>query len=187
MLVVIAPLLAALFRTSRMPTAAWLGLPLAMGGIYLLADPSIGGLNKGDWLTIGCALAFAAQMVALESAAKVIRGRWLLVYLQIFMVALGALAWCFIEGAPFRINAVGWAAVIYTAIFGGVLAIWLQTRYQPDVPAGHAALVFTLEPVFAELFAWMLLGDVWTGRGLIGAGFILAAMAVSSVAVGRER
>jgi drug/metabolite transporter (DMT)-like permease len=181
LVVVMAPLLAVILRTSRLPAGGWLSVPVALAGIYLLADPAVGGLNRGDRLTIGCALACALQMVALEAAARRVKDDWLLTYAQIAVVAVGTLLWSLLTGVPFRASPIVWLAAGYTAVFGGVIAVWMQTRYQPMVPAGHAALIFTLEPVFAGIFAWLLLGEGWTLRGLAGAGLILMAMAGASL------
>lgn len=181
MLVVMTPPLALLFRTSRVPLLAWLGIPVAVAGVYFIADPGSGGLNLGDWLTIACALVFALQMISLEAVARGGRDTWLLTYGQMLTVWLGAVIWSLVEGKSLSVDSTGWLAVIYTGLFGSILAVWLQTRFQPMVPAGHAALVFTAEPVFASLFAYLLLGEVWSERGFIGAALILAAMALSSV------
>lgn len=186
LLVVMVPPLAYIFRTSRMPFLTWLGIPVAIFGIYLLADPHTGGLNLGDWLTIACALTFALQMVALEAAARHVKDTWLLTYVQMFIVTTGAAVWCLVEGIPFQMEKAGWIALIYTAVFGSLAATWMQTKFQPQVPAGHAALIFMAEPVFASLFAWMLLGEGWTSRGVIGASVILIAMVISSLAVRRS-
>ncbi|MDP8238875.1 MAG: DMT family transporter [Candidatus Hatepunaea meridiana] len=183
MLVVMTPLLAKLFRTSRMPLTAWTGLPIAVIGVYFIADPESGGLNLGDWLTIACAFVFALQMVALEAVARNGKETWLLTYGQMLTVCLGAVIWSFVEGNSFSIDSTGWLAVIYTGLMGSIAAVWLQTRFQPMVPAGHAALIFTAEPVFASLFAYLLLGEVWSKHGFIGAALILVAMAVSSISM----
>ena len=181
LLVVLTPLLAWLFGTSRTSKVTLIAIPVSVAGVYLLADPSVGGLNLGDWLTIACALAFALQMVTLESVAGKGHDVLQLAYVQMLTLLVGAVIWCVIESVPFEISASGWLAAGYTGIFGGIVAVWMQTRYQPDVPAGHAALIFILEPLFAGLFAWMLLGEGWTLQGVIGAGLICAAMAVSSI------
>lgn len=183
LLVVLAPILANLFRTSRTPSVVWVGLPISVAGGYLLADPESGGLNFGDLLTIGCALTFAIQMVTLEAVSKKTDDVWMLTYMQMIMIGAVGVVWSVIEGNPFRISTVGMIALGYNTILGGIMAVWMQTRFQPDTSAGHAALIFTLEPVFASIFAWMLLGETWTGRGLIGAGFILTAMLWSSFTI----
>ncbi len=186
LLVVMVPIIAWAFRTSKTHWSIWLGLVPALIGTWLLADPSGGGMNRGDWLTIVSALTFATQMVVLESIVRDARQNILkLTYVQIVVIGAGALIWSLIEGNPFLMTPVGWAAAGYNALFGSIAAVWLQTRYQPDVPASQAALIFTLEPVFAAIFAWMLLGDSWTTRGLFGAALILSAMSASSYSVSR--
>ena len=186
LLVVMTPPLALLLRTSRMSGAAWLGIPVAVGGVYLMARPGAGGMNLGDWLTIACALVFALQMIALEAVARKGCDTWTLTYAQILTVGVGALVWCIVEGNSFNITTNGWLAVLYTGVFGGIIATWMQTRFQPMVPAGHAAIVFTAEPIFAALFAWLLLSEGWTLRGLMGAVLILAAMVISSLSAVRS-
>lgn len=182
LLVVLVPPLAFIFKTSKVHPLIWFGLLPAVGGVYLLADPGSGGLNKGDLLTIACALVFASQMIVLETVMKKRHNTWVLTFAQLVALSLGSIAWSVIEQQPFVIEASGWIAVGYTAVFGSLIAIWLQTRFQPEVPASHAAIIFILEPVFASLFAWILLGEIWTLRGLAGAGMILAAMFISSFA-----
>jgi len=183
MLVVMTPPLALLFRTSKMPAAAWLGIPVAVTGIYFMADPGSGGLNLGDWLTIACAFVFAMQMIALEAVAGNGKYTGLLMYGQMLVVFVGTLIWSIIAGNPFQINGAGWLSVVYTGLFGSIAATWLQTKYQPQVPAGYAALIFTAEPIFASLFAWLLLSEMWSGRALIGAGLILTAMVLSGMKI----
>ncbi len=187
LLVVLTPPLAWLFRTSKTSVITWVAIPISVGGVYLLSDPGSGGLNFGDWLTIGCAVVFALQMVTLEAVAGKLTDRFELTYVQMFTLMVGAMLWCLIEDVKFNMTISGWLAVGYNGIFGGIIAVWLQTRYQPDVPAGHAALIFILEPVFAGLFAWMLLGELWSSQALMGAGLICAAMMASSFGWGKER
>lgn len=182
LLVIITPVFAWMFRTSKTPILSLFGIPISIVGIYIMSDPRIGGLNQGDWLTIGSATAFAAQMIALEHVTKQVKDVGVLAFGQMLTAGSGALIWSIIEGNEFYLSSAGIWCVLFTALFGTIGAVWLQTRYQPDVTAGLAALIFTLEPVFASIFAFWLLGEVWTQRGLIGAGIILIAMMWSSYA-----
>jgi len=185
LLTIFAPLLAAMIGSSRAGWATWAGIPVAMTGVWLLADPSTGGMNLGDWLTVGCAAVFALQMVALEvgsaklgGIAAAAGGLWLA---QVLVGGAGSLGAALIEGESWNVSRTALIGIAYNGIFGSILAVWLQTRFQPLVPAAHASLVFTLEPVFAAVFAWMILGDLWTARGLAGAALIVAAMGFSSL------
>ncbi len=185
LLVVLTPPAAMMLRTSHTPRLAWLALLPAIVGIYLIADPESGGMNIGDWLTVGSAVMFAIQMVVLEALTRSEKESRALALAQVFAIALFAGTWSVIQGSLFQVTVVGWLGIAYTAIFGSVIAVWLQTRFQPNVPAAHAGFVFALEPVFASLFAWMLIGELWTTRALFGALFILVAMGVSSFALAK--
>jgi len=186
LLVVLTPIAAYLFRTSKVSASAIIAVPVSLFGVYLLADPKLGALNIGDWLTIGCAAAFALQMVSLESVVKRVKDIWGLTFVQMLTLGVGSLIWALIEHRPFAVSGWGWLAVIYTGIFGSIIATYLQTRYQPEISAGSAALIFALEPVFAGLFAFILLHDPWSLRSLVGALVILAAMIWSGRRVGVE-
>ncbi len=187
LLVLIAPILAHIFKTSRTPLLVLAGIPLSILGVYLMADPRLGGLNIGDILTIGCAFAFSLQMVSLEYARKKMYDPWGLTFSQNVIVSLGALTWILFEGSSFNITSFGWFAAVYTGIFGSIVAGWLQTRFQPETTAGHASLIFTLEPVFAMLFAWILLGEGWTMRSLAGSLAILLAMVWASFVILKQK
>jgi len=187
LLVIITPVIAHIFRTSYTPMLIMFGIPFAFFGVYLMADPQMGGLNIGDILTIACAVVFSFQMITLEVVAKKFRSAWALTYLQLLTVGVFSLIWCLLESQSFHFSFSGLLSVLYTGLLGTIAAVWLQTRYQPETSAGHAALIFTLEPVFAALFAWFLLGETWTGRGIFGAALILLAMVWSSVVVYRTK
>jgi drug/metabolite transporter (DMT)-like permease len=66
--------------------------------------------------------------------------------------------------------------VLYMALMAGAVAIWAQTWAQSHLPATRAAIVMTLEPVFAAWFAVALGGESLTARMLVGGAMVLAAM-----------
>jgi drug/metabolite transporter (DMT)-like permease len=69
-----------------------------------------------------------------------------------------------------------WASVLYMALMAGAVAIWGQTWAQSHLTATRAAIVMTLEPVFAAVFAVALGGESMTVRMLFGGAMVLAAM-----------
>lgn len=64
------------------------------------------------------------------------------------------------------------------ATAAGALALWVQTWAQARLSATRAAVVMTLEPVFAAVFAVLLGGESLTGRMLVGGALVVAAMYV---------
>ena len=69
-----------------------------------------------------------------------------------------------------------WASVGYMALMAGAVALWAQTWAQSHLPATRAAIVMTLEPVFAAGFAVGLGGESLSLRMLAGGAMILVAM-----------
>jgi drug/metabolite transporter (DMT)-like permease len=67
-------------------------------------------------------------------------------------------------------------SVVYMATAAGVLALWAQTWAQAHMPATRAAIVMTLEPVFAAGFAVAFGGETLTWRMLVGGALVLTAM-----------
>ena len=72
------------------------------------------------------------------------------------------------------------AIVSLSAVATALVAI-IQTYAQRVVPAHLTALIFVLEPAFAALFAYLLLGERLGVWGLAGAGLMLAAMVIAEL------
>jgi drug/metabolite transporter (DMT)-like permease len=79
-----------------------------------------------------------------------------------------------------------WAAVLYMALGAGALALVAQTWAQAHLPAARAAIVMTMEPVFAASFAVALGGEAVTLRLLGGGALVLAAMYLVELAPRRR-
>ncbi len=74
-----------------------------------------------------------------------------------------------------------WTSLLYMALVAGAVALWAQTWAQSHLPATRAAIVMTMEPVFATFFAVLLGGESLTGRMLVGGAMVLSAMYVVEV------
>ncbi len=178
MLVVFVPLLALVLLRRRPHPVTLAGIAVAVVGLVLLTDPGGEGtgLGRGEVLTLGCALAFAAHVVILGETAHrhdPIR----LAAIQVAVVGAG----CLVPGAAlggYRFPMVALAAAVGTALFATAVAFVLQVGGQATVPPARAALLLLLEPVFAALLA-SLTGEVLSALQLGGAGLILVAVVLS--------
>ena len=72
-----------------------------------------------------------------------------------------------------------WVALVYLGLLASVVVVTLQAWGQQRVDAMRSAIVFGLEPVFAALTAWMLLGERLGWAGVAGAALIVAALVFS--------
>ncbi|MBU1815881.1 MAG: DMT family transporter, partial [Gammaproteobacteria bacterium] len=74
-----------------------------------------------------------------------------------------------------------WVALVYLGLLASVVVVTLQAWGQQRVDAMRSAIVFGLEPVFAALTAWALLGERLGWAGVSGAALIVAALVFSQM------
>jgi drug/metabolite transporter (DMT)-like permease len=175
--VVLVPFAAALVYWSRPRLLEVGGVLVAGTGMGLLSLPEESlSISRGDLLTIGCAVGFAVHIVVLGYWAPRV-GYEPLSLLQIVGAAVVAIvATPFLESPVVR-----WSpAVVMAILVGGVLAtalaFVLQTWAQERTTPARAAILFSLEPVFAWLFSWVWAGESLSGRAALGAVLILAGI-----------
>jgi drug/metabolite transporter (DMT)-like permease len=154
-------------------------LLLAAFGMYLLTLPDTGGggLNRGDLLTLGCALMFAAQIVAVGHFSQ--RGSPLRL-LAIELMTTAVLSFLFtpvVETPRIAPNAALAGLILFLSL-SGLWSFYMQIRAQQVLTPTHTALLFMLEPVFAAITSIIVLGERLRMPQWVGAGLILAAMAV---------
>lgn len=172
--VVMTPLVSWALLRKPLGRSVVVAVVLATVGLALL---SLHGwsIGPGESLTLGCALFFALHVVGL--------GEWSAHYdaYAFAMVQIGTTAViCLISSAPGGIalppDAGVWGAVALTAVMATALAFVVQTWAQSLVSATRAAIVMTMEPVFAGIFGVLVGGNQLTPRILAGAALVLAAM-----------
>ena len=172
--VVLTPLFAAALFRERIAGSTWLAVGLATTGLAVL---SLRGLSVGygEALTLASAGLYALHIIGLGrfSRAHTATG---LATVQAFVIALMCSVAAVPDGLTLPSDGGQWASVVYMALIAGAVALWAQTWAQSHLTATRAAIVMTLEPVFAALFAVLLGGEVLTARMLLGGALVLAAM-----------
>jgi drug/metabolite transporter (DMT)-like permease len=165
------------------------GVAAAFIGLYLLTVPATDGwglaqfssVNRGDLLTLGCALVFAFHIILLGRATQVYR------FQQIAVLQLGVCVLLMTLTVPLVETVyVAWTprvlwAIAVTGILGTAAAFTIQAWAQQFTPPTHTALIFALEPVFAWLTSYLVLGERLGGRAAVGAGLILAGVLLSEL------
>ena len=182
--VVFTPLIAvAVFRTA-VPRALWLGVALAVAGLFLLSGVP-GGSTAGNALVLASALAAALQIVAMERFAPLYDARALTFLMMVTaLVVCGVLALATGELEVPRGWTV-WSALLVTGLFSGALGYLVATWVQARTTAARAALVFTLEAPFAALFGVLLADEVLGWEGWLGCAVIMAGILVAEPAAAR--
>jgi len=178
--VIIVPILS-IFVLKQIPTlSSWLGVFLALIGMYFLTGFTEAGFNIGDLLTFFCAISIAMQIVFL-SKYIIKEDPLVITWLQITTVMVLGTIVSFFEASSGSISTNSIAVIIYTGIFATALAIFVQSRAQQFTTSTHAGLIFSLEPVFGAIFSFLILSERLSTMGMIGAALIFAGIILSEI------
>ncbi|MDT3697596.1 MAG: DMT family transporter [Ignavibacterium sp.] len=142
--------------------------------------------NLGDLLTLICALLFAFQVVYVDVFTK--KYDYLpMVFVQLLISAIGGflLAAVFsvtsLETVRFTLTGNLIFTVLYTSVFASVLATIIQLKYQKVVSPTKAGIIYSIEPIFAAVFAYFLLNEKISNFGLIGCVLIFLGLILSEI------
>jgi drug/metabolite transporter (DMT)-like permease len=182
--VVLVPIFGVFLFRDRVPNWAWIGAFVSAIGLGLILFGNVAeqlDINLGDILTLGCAIAFAFQILLISHFTRAIN------YIPILVAQIGTVAllsgigMTITEGVTLPRTALSWEAILITGVLATAFAFWAQTRYQPESSATRTAIIFATEPVFAAAFGFLLLNERLAELQLIGAALIVVAVFVSQI------
>jgi drug/metabolite transporter (DMT)-like permease len=172
--IVLTPFLAWLWIKQKITGNVWLAVMLSVIGLAFISLNGL-GLGTGEMLTILCALTLALYTVGL--------GKWSpqhdsfsLTTVQMFTMAIILMLIALPGGIIIPTDPEVWFVIIVTAVFATSLAFFVQTWAQSIITPTHAAVILTLEPLFAGVFGVLVGHEPLTWRIVLGAVFMLAAM-----------
>lgn len=186
--VVLVPLLLGIFWGRRLTRWVYAGVFAAVLGLYFLTVPAEGvaHLNRGDLLTFVAAGLYAIHIILVGDYTR----RHSVAALSVLQVAACAvLAWLATGAA----SASGWEparfgwqwqsllGIATCAALATALAFSIQLWAQQFTTSSHAAILFTLEPVFASITSYILLRERLGNRALFGAAFVLAGILIAEL------
>jgi len=179
--VVWVPLLAGPLLKKSAAFGAKIGVTISLAGLVLLTWHTPWTLNPGDLLVVVCSLFVALHILGLDRFTTGCDAR-ALTFVQIAtMAVLGCIGSLLFEPVSWPrqwpVSLV--SAFLITAILATAYAFWAMTKYQRLTTPTRAALIYTLEPVWAALFSVWLLGEQLTSLAWIGGFLIVAGMVVA--------
>jgi drug/metabolite transporter (DMT)-like permease len=189
--VVIVPLLLALFWRTRIRWSNWVGALLAVAGLFLL---SIGigedlELNPGDgWVLLGSFM-WAFHVIVMGRAAPGHDPVRLALAQYVVCAALCAASAVVLEWGMWDGILKAAPAILYTGVLSTGLAYTGQIVGQRHAPPADAAIIMSMEAVFAALSGWLLLGETLAAWQVAGCGLMLGGMLlaqISSLAPARQ-
>ena len=186
--VVLTPVVVLLIFGVNQPRRMWFAVALAGVGLAVMSLRGF-SIGFGETIVLASAVMYAFHVAYIE---RYVEGRDPAALTAIQMIALGVvcLAFAVPEGIDLPTGPLAvrdWVVIVYMAVGTGLISLLLQTWAQARMSATQAAVVMTGEPVFAAIFAVLLINETLTPRTLIGGGLIVGAMLLSQVQMPRRR
>jgi drug/metabolite transporter (DMT)-like permease len=181
MMVIFAPVLQYVIERRPPTVGNMAGVAVVCTGLWILTSPTGSGFNVGDALTLACSFFFGLYIVYLDVVSKEVSDVQL-TFLQILTCALLGWGTVLLTEAPaIPTTPSSVIALIYLTLLATVLTTFIQTKYQKDTTPTRAAIIFTIEPVFATVFAFYILGEHVGGLHVVGGGLIIAGILLSEL------
>ncbi len=154
----------------------WAASGAAVAGLWLLTGGP-GEFNRGDALTLLSAVTYAGHLLATDRYVRAEADPVLLAFHQFWMTGLLALGAAAGLGRPLEVAGLqAWGVISFLALVPTLSAFLVQMLAQKRTAPIRVSLIFSLEPVFAALFAWTLGGEAFLPARAAGGGLIVAAM-----------
>jgi drug/metabolite transporter (DMT)-like permease len=184
--VVIVPLVGVALG-HRTGTGTWLGAVLAVAGMYCLSVSDSFVIQSGDLYQLGCAVVVSLQVLLIGRFARS-RDALALAFVQFATCGIICLLVALLC-EPIRASSI--AAALPTILYGGALSVGIgytiQVVAQRDAAPAHAAMIFSMEGVFAALAGWLVLGETLSSRAIGGCALMLAALIICQCLPDRRR
>ena len=174
MYVVFTPVLGLLLLRTRVSRTAWLAIGLSTAGLGVLALQGL-ALSGGTAITLASAVLYAAHIVGLGVWSRPGSALGLTV-VQLWSITAVCLVAAVPGGLTVPTRGGDWLVLVYASLVAGALALIVQTWAQAHIAPTRAAVVMTMEPVWAAFFAVSFGGEPLGVRLLIGGALILGAM-----------
>lgn len=185
--VILVPILLMIFLRQRPESSTLIGSAVSCVGLAVLSvNRALVFLSLGDLLVLLCAIAFAVHIILTGHYARDVDPyRFTTVQIGVTGLVCGALG-AFLEPFPGQLTSATWFALGFLALFATVGTTLMQTWAQRHTDATRTAIIFTLEPVFAAVFAFFLLGERPSARTLIGGLLILGGILLAELRRGTK-
>jgi len=178
--IVLVPVLG-IFLRHKTSLNIWIGCAVALLGLYFLSVTDDFSLNPGDSLMLIGAFFWAAHLLAIDFYLKKITAVLLAMVQFVICAVLSLLVSLVLENPTLAQALAAWQSLFYAGVISVGLAYTLQIVGQKQAHPAHAAIILSLETVFAALGGVWLLSEVLDQRALFGCGLMLFGMLISQL------
>jgi len=186
---VIVPFLAWIILKKKIKKIIFVSVALSIIGLSLLMLNGDEGINIGDMLVLVCAFLFAVFIVLNDKYVKLVD---ILLYTIVQLIIIVSLCFLFSialkESFNLQLKINFWFIMLYLAFIVTALTFYFQNWSQKFQESSETAIIFTLEPVFAVIFASFLIGNEKLSiQIIIGCVLIFTAIFLISLKSSKEK
>lgn len=179
--VVFIPLFLAIFFRKRPEKKIVFGIGFSLIGIALLTLTNGLKMSSGDILIIIGTLLYAAYIILTDKLTKN-SDSIMLGILQLGFTGAWGLVFSFSFENPHLPTTTGsWASILALAVLCSAFGFIGQTVAQKYSTPTHTGLIFSLEPVFSAIFAFIFAGEILSARGYLGASIIILGILIAKI------
>ncbi len=165
----------------RVHARVWVGVALTLVGLWFLLVRERVDVRSGDLYLMGCALAWACHVHVIGWAVR--KGDPLGIAVVQFAVtgAISGVIALGVEPVTVELLCAGWGPILFSALFAIAIAFTLQVLAQTSAPPAHAAVILSLESLFAEVSGSLWMHESFDPRKWTGAVLMLGGALIATV------
>lgn len=179
--VIFVPLIHSVLIKRLPPWPIRIGVVVTLTGIGLLTLKHSFHMNPGDLLCISAALCYAIHILLTGKATRNANSVTLGIFQLGFAGILGLICSFLFETPSLPSTGRAWIAILGLGILCSAIGFVCQAITQKYTTPTNTGLIFSTEPVFAALFAFLMLGDVFTFRDIVGAAVVILGILIAQI------
>ncbi len=180
--IILVPILGIMFK-QKTSSAIWLGALIALAGLYLLSVQENFSIGLGDLLVLASAFFWGLHVLVISRYSPKTDPIQLAFFQFMLCAFFSLIASLIIETTTLQNILDASVPILYAGVVSVGIAYTLQVVAQRDAHPSHAAIIMSLEAVFALFGGWIILDESIPLRGLIGCGLMLTGMIISQVGI----
>lgn len=178
--IVIVPICGLFFKKLVRPIV-WLAVAIAAAGLYLLCIKQGASIERGDFLVLCCAFLFSAHILVIDHFSPKADGV-MMSCIQFFVAGVLSLVCMALFESPTVPNILAcWGPILYAGILSSGVGYTLQIVAQKNTSPTIASLLMSLESVFAAIAGWLILGESFSAREMIGVALMFGAIILAQL------
>ncbi len=186
---VMVPFIVWILYNKPLDKKIWFAVVLSIIGMAFLMLEGESGIIIGDILVLICAF-FCALFIIMNDKYVRIVDVYLYSIVQLIVITMLCFSFSFLINEDYDLASANigfWLIMIYMGLIVTTLTFFFQNWSQKYIEPSKTAIIFTLEPVFAVLFAsWIIGSEVLSWLGWLGCGLIFIAILITVIKSGER-